>query len=301
MDISTYTRILSVVAFCVTAFMTTPTLDAKDFVTLRSGELFTGRVLRVSNREVSIQLDSGAFVSFQKQRVKKVQRYLPGQDLPEIIDFDEVTDLEPAQPETGAADRSPISPISPIRSTESEVETSSENPGLIGSALSKDPPTGYLDVAVSDSDREWTFRVPSGFEPWHPDARTEIVEAWIDPVTQAIITISVHPRIGTGEDYRSLTLGALQRKLQPRIFRDQPIKDREDAEKPNGWLLDTEQSIAGNATRQLHLFVNRESETYILRCSSPAEIFKKYVDHFEECVRSFQIHSSTDAQNNTEE
>jgi hypothetical protein len=84
--------------------------------------------------------------------------------------------------------------------------------------------------------------------------------------------------------------------LQPRIFRDQPIKDRDDEEKPNGWLVDTEQTIAGNATRQLQLFVNRNDKTYILRCSSPAEIFKKYVDHFEECVRSFQIHSSNDSE-----
>jgi hypothetical protein len=296
MGTAPFKQLLLIMTFCIGAFAVVPALDAKDHVTLRTGELFSGQVLRITDREVAIQLDSGAFISFRRFHIKKVQRYLPGQELPEIIDFD---NLPTSDREDGLATTetsTPASPISPNSTPGIDGNIDAESPILIGSALSNTPPTDFLDVVTSEEGEDWTFRVPSGFELWHPDEGIEVVEAWMDPVTQAVITVSIHPQIGSGEDYRALTLGTLQRTLQPRIFRDQPIKDRDDEEKPNGWLVDTEQTIAGNATRQLQLFVNRNDKTYILRCSSPAEIFKKYVDHFEECVRSFQIHSSNDSE-----
>ncbi len=54
-----------------------PGTGRADTVVLRTGEVLSGRVLRASTEEVSIQLESGGILSFRGNRVEKVRRQNP--------------------------------------------------------------------------------------------------------------------------------------------------------------------------------------------------------------------------------
>ena len=280
---------LGLLFICAASLFIFPnTLAAKDSVILQTGEIFVGQVLRVSDREVSIQLETGAVLSFHVQRVQKVRRTLPGKEVPEVTEFGHSVDIpgagkrpEPKSPTPRAPTKAPVQKNAP--------PDTSPAPMLVGSPLLPVESNVHAKEVPANETRHWNIQVPPGFETLPPENGTEVVGTWIDPISQSVITLGVYPQAATGKEYRRLTLNSMQRELKPRIFRDQPVWDKNDKQKTQGWILDAEQTIAGNTMRQLHLFTNRNGRTYILRCSSPAKSFRNHSKEFDQCLRSLEI------------
>src|SRR2546426_6872124 len=92
----TYRLSLLLVAVALPLQLATPL--AADTVVLRTGEVFSGKVLRANQEEVSIQLESGGILSFRANRVGRVRQQGRSVDGSDTIVYNAAPEpsLEPA-------------------------------------------------------------------------------------------------------------------------------------------------------------------------------------------------------------
>lgn len=159
---------LGVLALLV-ALLTAEGAPAADSVYLHTGELFSGTILRISDREVAIQLESGGILHFRRSQIEKVKRWVPDKPLPEVIFFKSSRRRAPRNP----AIRQPAPGQNPFKTLDIESEPTDVSP-------TAEPETGG-EVVVQPV----TPVTPIVTEPVEP---VNVEPATLDPVDTSVVT-----------------------------------------------------------------------------------------------------------------
>lgn len=302
-------------------------VESADSVYLKTGELFSGKILRVNDREVSIQLESGGIMSFRLGQVRRMKRWVRGEIFPRVIEMDDQGNVirsdgnefdesnasdETTSPTTSTSPPAPTGrppsptepePVTPpnlptvaIPGSDEVVSVRAEptkiaDPPPRGSALSTSPLT---KVAARTPTETWSIHPPVGFESRDEAEPRDVLESWVEPVSQTLVTLALYEDDASVEDFKQRVVRESPGTTTPRIFRDIPL-NRDGEGGFEGWILETEQDIAGAPVRQVQLFVHGDTGTYVLRCTSPAFLYPRLSPAFEESLHSFRLYRRPDA------
>ena len=274
--------------------LATPSLRGGDTVYLRTGELLAGKILRLNDREVSIQLESGGVVSFRLQQVKRVRRWVPGQGLPQVIDFDEEGSAAPRQTETPPGHNPIRIPELGPEDLRAGADAAGHDPTIVEPSTGPEAAGALSTAETASSDAVWHLAPPVGFERLSAPVPEEVVESWVEPVSQAVVTLAVYPVAEGVEDFKRLLLTRSPGVTRPRIYRDLPLR-RDGAGGFRGWILEIEQDFPAGAIRQVNLLARGEGKTYVLRCTSLASRYQALANSFEASLHSFRVHEGNAA------
>lgn len=230
------------------------TVDADDSLQLVRGDLFTGAILRVTDREVSIRLNSGGIVAFQIQNVKKIRRWHPGRSSPEVIVFDHT-------------------PKSDVNGEDNTIN-----------ALTK-------KVEAPDS---WSLEPPRGFKIAKNQKATKagapiVLRTWVDPTVTAKVVLSISATATS--DVETLKMAALNPLTETkgfRVIRDQAVQ-RGGKGGYSGWILEVEHSLGNTPSRQLAMFASWNERVFQLTFSCRTQDYPAIARLFEQSMESFRI------------
>ena len=244
------------------------TAHAADTVQLVSGDLFTGVVLRVTDKEVSIRLDSGGIVTFQIQSVQKIRRWLPGKNAPEIIVFD--------------------------HSRRSDVDDDGKDDPIGSDDLP--PVLDPVDVPTKKVEKpeNWFLEPPPGFKVVENQKASEdgapiVLQTWGDPTVVAKVVLSINAAATSNlETMKAAALKPLTETKGFRVIRDQAV-ERGGEGGYTGWILEVEHALGGTPSRQLTMFVTWNERVFQLTFTCGTNNYPALARFFEESMESFRL------------
>ncbi len=289
------------------------TSEGADSVYLKTGELFSGDILRINKREVSIQLESGGILHFRNSQIDKVKRWVPDKPLPEVIYFNKKTQpitstpkitqqpvtinpfeieepitIETHEPEVFTSDSS--SANSKIETPQGVIETNvttpltEENSLHTSSSVEENSSEQIHGSQMSD----WTLKAPKGFQISSLTSSENRLASWMEPSTQALVNLFTYKTDETIEDFKNIFIKKVPGLLPAKVYRDIPL-NREGPGGFKGWIIELEQNIAGAKIRQLSLVVQSDNEIFVLRMTAPASTYKLLTHTFEQSLHSFRL------------
>lgn len=259
-----------------------------DRIELLTGQVFTGTLLRLTEGEVSIRLDSGGLMSFRLSGVRTVTKtiedegsiLLYGKDKedPDASLGPNGTILtSPKPPASRGSDRATLHVVSlgPDASRAPEPEVSLGRGG---------------EPVVTVPKHHFAVTPPRGFVAWPEGTTGGAVFAYRDPETQSTFLATVRV---TRDDLERVKKAALRTYAEQfptfHVVRDEALEPGDDAAAPEAWRLEIETRIDGTPIRQTQVFRKRGPEVVILSCSSPAHREKALRERFDESLRSFRF------------
>jgi len=252
-------------------------VDGADSVYLRTGELLTGKILRITEKELAIQLQSGGILAFKLHSVLKVKRQRPGMDLPETIFFNRkksVGNESPTSPSAGPDDAKPSLLPQP---------TLDPRPQAVTTEV---PAAGSPLPAAKKS---WKLEPPPGFAVAPPEKSANALQVWIDPAANAEVILTTQPSGPENlEQISDAVLKTLGTGKENRVIRNQAVQ-RGGVGGYRGWLLEVEHDLSGAPTRQIQLFTRANNRTFILSYTCPTADYPALARFFEESLESFRL------------
>ncbi len=283
-------------------------LAAADTVFLRTGEVLHGRVLRASEEEVSIQLDSGGILSFRAGRVDKVRQYKPGASTADVIVYNQKGPIEEGRPPTpsgapptngnllgGTRERSgtesgPGTPrggeAKPSASEISSFPLHSQKLA-VGATEAGDGRRVALE-RFRDAASGYSVVPPLGFVPWTDDTRPrQVLRAFKEPTTHANFTITAHDSSEGLDQIKTQLVNLIRGKAQ--VLKESRCEIPGPAGGFPGWLIEMEHSLEQTKVRQLQLIVKSGKRTFFVTCSAAENHYGDLSIPFEDSLGSFRI------------
>lgn len=289
-------RLLTVLALlCVLMVIPVSRATATDSLLLRTGELFSGTVLRITRREVSIQLASGGILSFRRSQVQTIRRWLPGELTPEVIELDDNGDgPTPSTPSNPPSFRPYPGSIPIVPSPPPITRISPSTPGVPAQLVARTPevPVQVSVIPARPGDNTegpvWSIKAPQGFERIGRRDPDEILRSWVEPISQAAVLLAHYEVEVSAEEFKKQLLATYPGTQRPHLHRDLPL-NRDGEGGYRGWIVELEQVLGGSSVRQLHLYAKSSSGVFVLRCTAPSTIYSALSSSFEESLHSFRI------------
>jgi len=251
-------------------------------VVLRTGEIFSGTVLRANRDEVSIQLDSGGVMSFRSQRVERVIRRGA------VIEYNAPVAAKPPGAAEGA-NKGPASESSrPPPSELSSFPLHAEMPDPSG-----DPKAGPASgTRFSDSGEGYSLTLPARFRPW--DANLPLVQrAFRNAGQMANLTISLNETEESLEDIKNGIVKLLAKRSGVKLVRQSPHPVL-GAKNGEGWILEVDDSSAAVSVRQVQLLTKKGRKFFVITWSASSRDFAALAKVFEASARSFRFEVKSD-------
>ncbi len=288
-------RLLTVLALlCVLMAIPVSRATATDSLLLVTGELFSGTVLRITRREVSIQLASGGILSFRRNRVQTIRRWLPGELTPDVFDLDDVVDPTPSTPSNPPTFRPNPNSIPIVPSPPPITPRSPSTPQVPVQPVISTPvvPVQVSVIPARPGDRTkgpvWSIEAPRGFERIGRQDPDDILRSWVEPASQAAVLLAHYYVEVSAEEFKKQILATYPGRQRPRLHRDLPL-NRDGEGGYNGWIVELEQVLGGSSVRQLHLYAKSSSGVFVLRCTAPSTNYPALSSFFEESLHSFRL------------
>lgn len=139
-----------------------------------------------------------------------------------------------------------------------------------------------------DPQAGFSLTPPVGFKPWSDHRVPSVLQAFIDPLTQANITISVHDTKDSLDRIKDGIVAMLPRKSTAKVVRE----TKHLVEGPggfHGWILEMENMVSETTVRQLQLLVKRGGQVVIVTYSASAKSYGTLVRSFDESIASFRV------------
>jgi hypothetical protein len=251
-----------------------------DTVILRTGEIFSGTILRANREEVSIQLDSGGVMSFRSQRVERVVKR------GSVIQYNQSPVKGPAkkaEPAEGEGEGLPLTTVRPPPSELSGFPLHAEKPDSAGAPKAAEQmPSRFTDPAEG-----YSLTTPPGFRSWNSDLPL-VQRAFRQPGVLANLTIAFHETEENLEAIKNDILKLLSRRGNVKLIRQLP-QAVSGARNGEGWLLEMDDSSGTVSVRQLQLLTKKGRKFYAITYSAAANHFPRLVPGFEASARSFRF------------
>jgi hypothetical protein len=273
-----------------------------DTVVLRTGEVFSGRILRASSEEVSIQLESGGIVSFRANRVEQIRQLNQKDGGSDTILYN--TPGKPPAPErTPGPDPAltvrPVDPPSPRPEPQSSPPDLSSfplharraagpGPSAGGAAAAKPEPPAVASRRVHDASNGYSLVPPLGFKPMSDPRLPAGHRGFLEPATQANITVNIYDSQESLDQIKDSIVTLLPRRTSGKVVRE----SRRELAGPGGyqgWLLEIENTVSDTNVRQLEFLVKSGGKIYIVTCSATAKNYPRVQQAFEGAVESFRL------------
>ncbi len=280
-------------------------LAAADTVFLRTGEVLHGRVLRATEEEVSIQLDSGGILSFRAGRVEKVRQFKPGMTMPDVILYNQKGAEEEGRPPapSGAVptNRMPIGGGNEREGTGNGAGgVRTNDPLALSSEISSFPLhsqklgaeaiVGRKPAVERFRDAGSGFSVvpPPGFAPWTDETRPrQVLKAFKDTATHSNLTIAAHDSSEGLDQVKNQLINLIRGKAI--VLKETRCEIPGPAGGYPGWLLELENSTGKVKVRQLQLIVKNGRRTFFATFSAAENHYGDLSIPFEESLGSFRI------------
>lgn len=263
-----------------------------DTVVLKTGEFFSGKVLRMNSDEVSIQLESGGILSFRLNRVEQIRRM-------GTVEYGKESPLgrEPEQDPKSAGDTMKSVPFTPLAEKQPRAarEKDDGNASRGAGPLSafplhskKDPSVSDSSARVVDSEKGYSIVPPGGFKPWADQKLPPMIRGFMDPSTQSNLTISTYDTEESLERIKSGISSLLKQHSGAKILKE----SRRTMPGPNGytgWVLSIQSVVGETAVHQLQLLAKDGHRAFVVTYSSSAKHYPSFARAFEESLESFRI------------
>jgi hypothetical protein len=252
---------------------------AADRLELKTGEVFYGKILRHSDKEVSIELASGGVLSFRMESVKRVRKESSDWEEEEAVDDKkrEPPPLPPVPPPVPVKQPPPV-PVSP------PPELPDAPP------VEKRPEVEDEENVVADSIRGFAVATPRGFVSW-PEAQSPSVPLAVrDAIAQSSFTISTYPSEDSVLDIKRNAIRSYTEQFKIfSVHRDEKIEKGPTGAEPEAWLIEIQSRLGEVTVWQLQLFTKREGEVFILTYSATEDMYEKSKESFEKSVGTFRF------------
>jgi hypothetical protein len=274
-----------------------------DTVVLLTGEVLSGRVLRATPEEVSIQLESGGILSFRGNRVERVRRIGPKGD--------GVSEIVYAKPEDG---KSAAKAKSAAKGADPAYEDGER--AVIGAGAPEDdeelgsfplharrapsaaPPVPHPEAKgparYHDNARGYSIVPPPSFKAWSDPKLPPMLKGFMDPATQSNLTISTYE---SEEPLDAIKEGIVA--LLPRQSRAKAVREaRHDVPGQtgyNGWVLALENTVSDTIVHQTQLIAKDGRRVFIVTFSAADRTYPAMVKAFEASLESFRVEGGSGA------
>jgi hypothetical protein len=256
-----------------------------DRIELRTGQVFTGKLLRLTDGEVSIRLDSGGTMTFRLSGVRSVSR--ADEDEGSILVYgkdreDPDASLGPngtilATPKAPEDQGKGAAPLNVLR-REGDATEPRVRSGQRG------------EVVVSVPKHHFALTPPRGFVAWPEGTTGGAVLAYREPATQSTFLVTVQ---ATKEDLERVKKSALRAYAEQfptfHVIEDEAIGPKEDSAPPQAWRLEIETRLEGAPFRQMQVYRKRGSEVVVVSCAAAARDAERLREAFEESLQSFRF------------
>jgi hypothetical protein len=280
-----------------------------DTVVLKTGEFFSGKVLRMNADEVSIQLESGGILSFRLNRVEQIRR-LGTVEYGKENPMAKESEQDPRAP--GDSMKSvPFTPLSekpsraanadgsrPAGRREKDDGKASRNAGLLsGFPLhsKKDPSVSDSSARVVDSEKGYSIVPPGGFKSWSDQKLPPMIRGFMDPATQSNLTISTYDSDESLERIKNGIASLLKQHSGAKILKE----SRRTMPGPHGytgWVLSIQAVVGETAVHQLQLLAKDGHRAFVVTYSSSAKYYPSFAQAFEQSLESFRIERNADGE-----
>lgn len=273
-----------------------------DRLELMSGDVFSGKILRLNDQEVSIQLYSGGIMSFRLSGVRSVRQVSRSGDVSRVL-FERSSRRgplsltpEPAPDPSGALPLPARLPgTGPAEGTGgSGAETTPDPPPSAGSEESPTPgtttPAGRRsEDELEDPDYGYSLFPPRDFVAWQ-EAASDNLRAYKDPITLTSFTIATYP---SADAVKKIVDNAVrtysERYSTFHVVRNDELDVPGARKERAARILEVEGRIGSIAVRQLQLFATNRDGTIVLTYSATNENYPRFSVLFEESIRSFRL------------
>ena len=278
-----------------------------DTVVLRTNEVFSGRILRATPEEVSIQLDSGGILSFRANRIESIRRLSRNGDGPIETFYNKGPEAQGGgssvvSGESGTSGRKEephpelTAPASqPGGKADSGPKELSSFPLHAKKAPAAAAPVMTLeprDVSrIRDGAKGYSIVPPPGFKPWSDPKLPGMLRGFMDPATQATLVVSGYDSDESLDEIKEGIVRLLPRHSNAKVVREA----RKNVPGPcgfSGWVLSMENTISETTVNQLQLLAKEGSRIFIITYSASARNYPSFVKVFEESLNSFRIERS---------
>ena len=264
-----------------------------DTLVLRTGEVLTGKILRATDDEVSIELESGGVLSFRTSRIEKLRRFGPTGYSEQVYTNTEDGSAagkgrrEAVRGGTAGQGGSGQNPPGPEEDLSSFPLHARRAPSAASPAPLSD---GRSAAWVRDTAKGYSILPPPGFKPWADPKLPPSLRGFMDPVTQSNLTISTYESDQDLDAIKDGIVGVLPRhskaKVVHQVRRDVPGPDGYE-----GWLLSLENTISDTVVHQLQLIAKDRKRVFIVTFSAAGRAFSSFSRAFEESLDSFRVSS----------
>lgn len=248
---------------------------AWDRVELRSGEVLEGKLLRLGEGEVSIELASGGNVTFRLSVVRTVRRANADGVSAVVYSADE---------REGGPDGHRSRP-----SGEAKWDSVGREEPLRPAAAKPSRAESLIGPAVRAPRRGFSVAPPKCFAPWPEGESPSVSVAYRDPATGATFTASTRASSEPIEEAKQAAVrGYGDRFPSFHVVRDERLEPP-GGQEASAWVVEIESKVGSAAVRQLQVFLKKGPTIATLTYSAALEPYKRLSEAFLASVDSFRF------------
>jgi hypothetical protein len=248
-----------------------------DRVELDSGEIFTGKVLRVNDHEASIQLAGGGIISFSLSAIRSIRRSGDGEE-ESIVVYEKPSETPKVSPVQGALDASATvpqpRPLSPSATADSGSPPSARSGGEAppAEAPKKTEEPGPAEEPAIFEAQGLSVCPPRGFLPWPAGKSPTIPLAFRDPVSRASLTIATYDTEDTPDEIKRNALRSCADQFKTfHVVRDALLAVPGIPAKSGARILEIECRIGNVLIRQTQVILQRRDKALVLTYSATGD------------------------------
>lgn len=259
-------------------------LPAADRVDLASGEVLYGKILKLNESEVAIQLGAGGVVTFKRAHIRSVRR--------ERVDKQDDDETH----ETTEAEKAPDQkPASNARSQGANRSTS-DPPAVVPAvkvSSGKSPvslPGEKPDLLVTLEQERVEFSPPRGFQQQTNTLPEGALAHYLDTATKASFLLARQTSSESVENAKKQMLHGYSKVFSNfSVVRNERLKNGDVEVSPEAWVLESAAEAAGQKIRQVQLFTKRGDELFVLTYAVPAQAHETVRPSIERSLSSFRF------------
>ena len=268
-------------ALALAGFIFSATAVHADRVVLKTGEVFEGKILFSSDKEVAVRLHRGGVVSFRSSRIESVRHdgqppliQSSREPLPKPVpdvDLPGTPTLWPARQTSPAGETGALSLSERLGETTTRLDSGSEDD------------SDLLDDPFDGTSVGFRLYPPLGFVQVERETAAAVFE---DPATKANLTVVSYESSDAVEAIKRRAQQAYTEQLEQfRVVRDEQVSDTV----AETWRLEVRSVIQGEEIRQIQTFAGTAGRVVVLTYTCAEKDFGKFSPSFDASIESLTV------------
>jgi len=249
-------------------------LPAADRVDLGSGEVLFGKILKLTDSEVAIQLGTGGVLTFKRSAIRSF-RYA-GVDEGAGTARGSREGLGEKGSEGSPKDAPPAPSSSPLPSE------AAKGPVLL-------PPVAENFVLTLENEGI-AFSPPAGFQQVAEELPAGVIARFVEPTGLASLAVTqktVKEPLTEAKKQAVRAYGEVFSSLT--VLRNERFKKDGVETQPEAWVVECETEASGQKAHQVQLFTKRGEQLFVLTYTVPSQTHEKHREAIEKCLGSFRL------------